>query len=200
MLKNCSDAINSNNTDVSSAKLRLGTTLRLPGHFFEEPVVQTHSEYCTQLSAFMSTFRAQPTHYHDPPHSYVEKALQTCTHVFMKHDGAKSTFDRPYCGPFEVLNKNEKYFKLDLGTRVYTVSIHRLKAAHLLEHDINDLPSSTATPGPHEYHPTPSTPPALTSLRSHMTIGQQPTPIFRTGTGRAIHRPKRYVQFILPTH
>ena len=71
------------------------------GQCFEEPVAQIHSDYCKQLSKFMSTIRAPPTQHHDTPRSYVEKALQACTHVFMKHDGAKSTFDRPYCGPFK---------------------------------------------------------------------------------------------------
>ena len=67
--------------DVSSAELRLGTTLRLPGQFFEERVAQIHSDYCTQLGKFMSTIRAQPTQHQDTPRSYVEKALQACTHV-----------------------------------------------------------------------------------------------------------------------
>ena len=183
--------------DVSSTELRLGTTLRLPGQFFEEPVVQIHSDYCTQLSKFMSTIRAPPTQHHDTPRFYVEKALQACTHVFMKHDGAKSTFDIPYCGLFKVLHKHDKYFTLDLGTRVDNVFIHRLKPAHL-EHDINDTSLSTAKPSPHVHYSRPSTPPSLDQPAK--SNDEQPTPILRTRTGRAIHRPKRYVQFILPTH
>ena len=124
--------------DVSSAELKLGTTLRLPGQFFEEPVAQIHSDYCTQLIKFISTIRAPPTQHHDTPRSHVEEVLQAFTHVFMKHDGAKSTFDRPYCEPFKILHKHDKYFTLDPGTRMDNVSIHRLKAAHLLEHDINN--------------------------------------------------------------
>ena len=92
----------------------------------------------------------------------------------MKHDEAKSTFDRPYCGPFKVLHKHDKYFTLDLGTRMDNVAIHRLKAAHFLEHDINDKPSSTTRPTPHVHYPRPSTPLPLTSLRSHMTNSRRP--------------------------
>ena len=184
--------------DVSSAKLRLGTTLRLPGQFFEEAVAQTRFDNCTKLSAFMTTLRAPPTHHYDTPRSCVEKALQTCIHVFMKHDGAKSNFDRSYCGLFKVLSKHDKYFTLDLGTRVVNVSIHRVKAAHLFEHDINDAASSTATPGPHAHYPKPTTPPALDQHAK--SYDKHPTPIQRTRTGQAIRRPKIYVQFILPTH
>ena len=51
---------------------------------------------------------------------------------------------------------------------------------------------------PQVHYSRPSTPPALD--RPAKSYDEQPTPILRTRTGRAIHRPKRYVQFISPTH
>ena len=79
--------------EVSSAQLCLGTSQRLPGQFFEPSFETPQTEYCAQLCQFMSTLRAAPPHHHGTPRSYVEKALQTCTHVFVKNDTARSSFD-----------------------------------------------------------------------------------------------------------
>ena len=121
--------------EVSSAQLCLGTSLRLPGQFFEPSSETPQTEYCTQLYQFMSTLKAPPAHHHATPLSYVEKALQTCTHVFIKNDTARSSFDRPYKGPHRVLNKGDKFFTLDFFTRRDLVSIDRLRAAHLVTPD-----------------------------------------------------------------
>ena len=65
-------------------------------------------------------------HHHGTPRSYVEKALQTCKHVFVKNNTARSSFDRPYKAPYRVLNNGNKFFTLDLFTRHDVVSIDRL--------------------------------------------------------------------------
>ena len=96
--------------EVSSAQLCLGTSLPLPGQFFEPSSETPQTEYCAQLCQFMSTFRAPLPHHHGTPRSYVEKALQTCTHVFVKNDTARSSFDRSYKDPYRVLNKEDKNF------------------------------------------------------------------------------------------
>ena len=49
-----------------------------------------------------------------------------------------------YNGPYIVLDRTEKYFKIDLNTRVDNVSIDRLKAAHTDEEILKANTSSTS--------------------------------------------------------
>ena len=63
--------------------------------------------------------------------SYLDKALRTCTHIFVRNDGFATSLQPAYTGPFPVLDKEDKYCILDLGDRTDSVSIDRLKAAHM---------------------------------------------------------------------
>ena len=63
--------------------------------------------------------------------SYLEKARRTCTHVFVQDDGFATSLQPAYTGPFPVLDKEDKYFILDVGDRTDSVSINELKAAHM---------------------------------------------------------------------
>ena len=63
--------------------------------------------------------------------SYLEKALRTFTHVFVRDDGSATLLQPAYTGPFPVLDKEDKYFILHLGDQTDSVSIDRLKAAHM---------------------------------------------------------------------
>ncbi|KAI0221410.1 hypothetical protein LSAT2_027247, partial [Lamellibrachia satsuma] len=57
--------------------------------------------------------------------------LSTATHVFVRVDVHRRPLQAPYQGPFKVVERHEKFYKLDLGTRHDTVSIDRLKPAFL---------------------------------------------------------------------
>ena len=85
----------------------------------------------------MSPLKAPPTNYHTQRDTYVEKALATCAHVFVR-DETSGGFHRAYKGPFRVVSKHAKFFSLDLGNRIDTVSVDRLKAANLLENVTDD--------------------------------------------------------------
>ena len=161
--------------EVSSAQLCLGTSLRLPGQFFKPSSETPRTEYCAQLCQFMSTLRAPPPHHHGTPRSYVEKALQTCTHVFVKNDTARSSFDRLYKGPYRALNKGDKFFILDLVNRRDVDSINRLRAAHLLTPDNEP---ETQQPVEGRSHPLPIQPSQAEA--SFHSYDEQPRSILRT--------------------
>ena len=181
--------------EVFSAQLCLGASLRLPGQFFEPSSKTPQIEYCAQLCQFMSTLRAPPPYHHGTPRLFVEEALQTCTHVFVKNDTARSLFDQPYKGPYRVLNKGDKFFTLDLFSRRDVAFIDRLQAAHLLT-----LDSEPETQQPVEGHSQPLLIPPSQPEASSQSYNEQPKSILRTCHGRIIHKPKRYVHFLLPTH
>ena len=63
--------------------------------------------------------------------------------VFVRHNATQSPFDHPDDGPFEVLERYDKFVKLSLNNRVDHVSIDRLKSAFLesvFEESITLLP------------------------------------------------------------
>ena len=80
----------------------------------------------------MMSLKASPTSYHTQRDTYVEKALATFDHVFVRYE-TSGGFHRAYKGPFLVVSKHAKFFTLDLGNRIDTVSVDRLKAANLLK-------------------------------------------------------------------
>ena len=85
----------------------------------------------------MSSLKASPTSYHTQRDTSVEKALATCDHVFVR-DETSGGFHKAYKGPFCVVSKHAKFFNLDLGNRIDTVSVDRLKAVNLLENVTED--------------------------------------------------------------
>ena len=59
----------------------------------------------------------------------VPKSLTDAQFVYVRRDGKSAPLQTPYDGPFRVLGKGPKSFKLQLGTRTDIVSIDRLKPA-----------------------------------------------------------------------
>ena len=71
--------------------------------------------------------------------SFVPTEVPDTTHVFVCVDAHKSPLQATYQGPFKVLERHAKYFKLDLGNREYTVLIDRLKPA-FMDEPLRDAP------------------------------------------------------------
>jgi cleavage and polyadenylation specificity factor subunit 1 len=119
--------------NASAAELLYGSTLRLPGDFFEAPhkdEMIPANEYVEKLRHFMSKCRYQAPK-QQQRRTYLHKDLKECTHVFVRIDAVKRPLQRPYEGPFKVIKKNDKHFTIQRPRRVDTVSIDRLKVAYL---------------------------------------------------------------------
>ena len=114
----------------SSSELTFGTTLRLPGQFFSDNHdTVSHTEYRRRLVTFMKSLKPSLSQEPCRRSSYLDKALRTCTHVFVRDDGFATSLQPAYTRPFPVLDMEDKFFILDLGDRTDSVSIDRLKAA-----------------------------------------------------------------------
>ena len=48
-----------------------------------------------------------------------------------RHDAHRGPFQLPYLGPYEVISKGDKSFKVRIGNREEHISIDPLKPAHL---------------------------------------------------------------------
>ncbi|KII73615.1 hypothetical protein RF11_02973 [Thelohanellus kitauei] len=73
-----------------------------------------------------------PTSKHGSSLKYkVPQNINECEFVFLRNDSSKTPLQRPYSGPFTLINKSRKTFEIDIGGRTEVVSIDRLKPAHI---------------------------------------------------------------------
>ena len=158
----------------TSAELVYGTTLRLPGEFFDERKAETTPDptsYVTRLKNMMYHLQATPICQQKATNIYVSPTLKSCTHVFIHHDAVKKPLQKPYDGPYKIQKRTDKHFTIDNNGH-NEVSIDRLKPA---------------------FHEDSSNKWSLTPL-PEITHTADPSPAFRPVTvtryGRRVHWPK----------
>jgi hypothetical protein len=57
----------------------------------------------------------------------VPSSLLTASHVYVRRGGALPPLSPPYAGPYVVTGCSDKYFHVQVGDRVETISVDRLK-------------------------------------------------------------------------
>ena len=179
----------------STAELVYGTTLRLPGEFFQQSTTDAPPDPTTLIARLRDTMRdirATPVRPQPQRNIHVSKDLSSCTHVFIRHDAVRKPLQQPYDGPYRVLARADKYFKIDINGRQDTVSLDRLKPAHL-------APTNQPT-GPEISHPSPSAPPLSYPPSPPPSLSSPPTtrPIRTTRSGRHVHFPQRLMVTFIP--
>ena len=55
--------------------------------------------------------------------------MRKATCVFVRHGARRTPLARPYDGPFRVLEKGEKFFRVLAGTKEQVITVDRLKPA-----------------------------------------------------------------------
>lgn len=121
-------AIHKDDIGASPAELVYGTTLRIPGEFFEaNQTLETNSDIVTELRTAMSRIRPTETAWHNTKKFFVHPELSKCTHVFIRNDSFRPSLSHPYDGPYKIVHRHEKYFKVDVNGRHSHVSLDRLK-------------------------------------------------------------------------
>jgi len=174
-------------TKSSSAELVFGAPLRLPGDFLATPCGREDSTMILrELREKVGKLAPVPTTCHGGTRTFVPSTLQNSQFVFVRRDSHRIPLQRPYEGPFKVIEHGDKVFKLDVGGRTEVVSVDRLKPAHL---DV-DQPVSFAVPPRRGRPPTRlSTTPVPSSSVSSKSDICLPT---RTTSGREVRRPARF--------
>ncbi|PIK40291.1 hypothetical protein BSL78_22869 [Apostichopus japonicus] len=115
------------------AEMVFGTTLRLPGQFFDgtsQIESSDPSTYIQNLKESMKSLRpllSKESRHHT---SSLDSNLRTCSHVFVRHDATRKPLQPPYNGPYKILSRSDKFFTLDINGRHDTVSVDRLKVAY----------------------------------------------------------------------
>lgn len=120
--------------NCSAAELVYGTSLRIPGEFFQRainPPIDSAEDYAQRLRLLMQDLRPVATRIPSTRSTFVSPYLAKCTHVFIRHDGVKAPLQPPYDGPFPVVCRDTKTFTVLIKNKEQVVSIDRVKPAHL---------------------------------------------------------------------
>nr|CAH8845942.1 unnamed protein product [Trichobilharzia regenti]CAH8864580.1 unnamed protein product [Trichobilharzia regenti] len=177
----------------SPAELVYGTTMRLPGELIApetfEPNFPDTTRYAQQLKSFMQRLRPVSTRTQNRK-VQVDRRLDDCTHVFVRHDAIRKPLQPPYDGPFKVLSRKDKFFVIDRCGRPDTVSIDRLKAAYTEEPSPSPSAQSNSPTEPSPCPDSTTSPPVVNDDSPTVT---SKTPVTRAG--RRVHWPKRFVEF-----
>ena len=117
---------------TSSAELVYGAPLTVPGDFVASPnSTASPGTLLRTLHDKVQGFMPVPTSHHGTQTSSVSPILHSSQYVFVRRDCHRSPLERPYEGPFKVIHSGPKVFTIDRGGKLETISIDRLKPAHL---------------------------------------------------------------------
>lgn len=142
---------------TTSAELVFGQTIRLPGDFLDPTPKEdiNSSEFLKSLKSSLQDLTPVPSHHHGTPKVFVPQALEECTHVFVRYDAVRTPLRPPYDGPFPVISKGDKYFKVLRNGKEAIVSLDRIKPAFLV---VNPTTLDTRSPLSPPVVPAPSVP------------------------------------------
>ena len=98
-----------------------------------------------------------PLKYHGKHPEYTPNNLAETGYVYVRHDAHRGLLQRPYKGPFKILDMAKKHFTLKVNGHPHIVSIDRLKTAYGI------VPPMTLSPPPPANSPvmTQSSTPAI---------------------------------------
>ena len=119
-------------TAITSSIMVFGENIRIPDVFFDEPLQKYSSQHVKKLINFMrniTLFKPRPIKNNT---QQLQTDLKSCSHVWVRIDATRLSLQPFYKGPYLVIERNEKYFKLLIDNQIDSVSIDRLKAAKFL--------------------------------------------------------------------
>ncbi|XP_053699052.1 uncharacterized protein LOC128746024 [Sabethes cyaneus] len=131
---------------ASAAEMVYGTTLRIPSEFFVNNSKETNeAEFIANLRKVMRNLRVQQTSWHGNRSVFIHPDLHSCKNVFVRNDSVRPSLSSPYEGPFEVMNRSDKFYKVNIRGRTVNISIDRLKPAYIVEDTSNISGPATTT-------------------------------------------------------
>lgn len=121
----------------SSAELLYGEPLRLPGEFFDSstPTTSDVTDFTARLHMIVQKLKPVPASRHGKHTVFIHKELESTQHVFLREDAARPPFHPAYSGPYRVLTRGDKAFKILVKGKPVSVSVDRLKPAFILADD-----------------------------------------------------------------
>lgn len=178
-------------TSLSAAQLTYGHNIRLPCDFFTSTSnnQEINHDFVTQLQETINkAIQSQRTssHGNNKP-VFIHQDLKSCKQVFVRNDAVKKQFQPTYDGPYKVLERDSKTFKLQIPGRKSTViSIDRLKPAFTIDEDITEHSSSSSS----SHQPSAR---KIENVPSVISTHNNTKPILKTTRhGRVVKTPVRF--------
>lgn len=134
------------NSKASISEMVYGSTIRLPYHFFHNTEANKTSDpftFVEKLKRIMDNIQPVPSSNHHKQKIFLFKNLKECSHAFVRKDGYKKPLQPNYDGPFEVLQRNSKFFTLKIKGKEKVISVDRLKPCFQMP-DINSVIKTTS--------------------------------------------------------
>ena len=174
----------------SPAELVYGSTLRIPGEFLrphDARTVEPDLPFLRHLQQTMRSVQPPTPQFHGQPSVYVPANLAQAKFVYVRKDSHKHPLQRPYDGPYLVLNKSDKFFTVDIKGRPETISIDRLKAAFVTR--LTTAGDTDRPPDPPSAEPQANSPPqpVLPIISPSMD-----NLVTKTRSGRSVRLPSRF--------
>ncbi len=119
---------------TSSAELVYGAPLTLPGDFIvaqDTPLDNVDASLLPNMGDRVRKLVPKRTRLHVQPRSSVTSDIMRSDYVFVRRDSHRSPLSQHNEGPFHVVERNDKFFKLEMGGKTESVSLDRLKPAFL---------------------------------------------------------------------
>ena len=121
-------------TGLSAAEAVYGSPLVIPGQFLAEEEAPS-GDFFKELRATMSKFRPTTARHNVPAGQERSQELPLdlaqAEYVLIRRDGHSTPLAPRYDGPYKVIKRSGRYFRLLMGTREDNVAVQRLKAAYV---------------------------------------------------------------------
>lgn len=178
-------------TNFSPALMTYGSTLRVPSDIFVP--AKTNIEDASFVRRLTETMASLvPKHRRATcKQTFVYKDLTTCDYVFVRNDTVRGALKPPYDGPYEILERHDKYFKLQLPLRTSNVSIDRLKPAYILNEDTERAEFKRTAIAPPSPPPCPHQP-ASSPVHAPPACKPESAKPYVTRSGRVVKKRVRF--------
>ncbi|XP_070167301.1 uncharacterized protein [Polyergus mexicanus] len=122
--------------NATTAELVYGEPIRLPGQFLAGKSNDTEDKtsLVNRLRSIMTKL-SPAIKRHGQRATFIYKDMDKAAKVFVQHSAPSGPLQLPYDGPYEVLNRNEKTYKIRMNNKTVNVSIDRLKPAYTMEEE-----------------------------------------------------------------
>ncbi|RWS00893.1 pol polyprotein-like protein, partial [Dinothrombium tinctorium] len=166
----------------TSAELVYGTSLCLPGQFFSNNANITEYPYVQSLKQAMHNIRASMTSHNNKDLFYTPSKIFESEYVFIRRDYVRKPLEQPYEGPYKVIAKNKKHFKIEVEGKHETISIDRLKPSFI------ETSKTTTSKDKIENWSTET----KTSINYNQNDSPRKSSLKTTRSGRIIKQPVRF--------